>query len=95
MRAVPNPTPILKPPDVRGFLMIDGEQPDTTVRRRFLPTRKQMNDPKQQAEQLFKEQKPTTTMSEYEREQEKIRANLERLRRERLAREAGSERSGR
>jgi hypothetical protein len=52
-----------------------------------------MNDPKQQAEQLFKEQKPTTTMSEYEREQEKIRANLERLRRERLARDAGSKQS--
>jgi hypothetical protein len=49
-----------------------------------------MNDPKQQAEQLFKEPKPTTTMSEYQIEQEKIRANLERLRRERLARDAGS-----
>jgi hypothetical protein len=48
--------------------------------------RKQMNDPKQQAEQLFKEQKPTLTKSAYELEQEKIRANLERLRRERLAR---------
>jgi hypothetical protein len=49
-----------------------------------------MNDPKQQAEQLFKEQKPTSTKSEYERDQEKIRANLERLRKERLARDAGS-----
>jgi hypothetical protein len=47
-----------------------------------------MNDPKQQAEQFFKEPKPTSTMSEYEREQEKIRANLERLRKERLARQA-------
>jgi hypothetical protein len=72
------------------FLMIDGEQPDTTDRRRFQSTRKNMNNPKQEAEQLFKEQKPNTTMSEYEREQEKIRANLERLRRERLARDAGS-----
>jgi hypothetical protein len=46
-----------------------------------------MNDPKQQAEQLFKEQKPTSTMSEYEIEQENIRANLERLRGERRDRE--------
>jgi hypothetical protein len=50
-----------------------------------------MNDPKQQAEQLFKEPKPTSTMSEYLIEQEKIRANLERLRKERLARDAGSD----
>jgi hypothetical protein len=71
--------------------MIDGEQPDTPVRRRYLPTRKQMNDPKQQAEQLFKEQKPTSTMTEYEREQEKIRANLERLRKERVARKTSFE----
>jgi hypothetical protein len=70
-------------------MMIDGEQPDTTVRRRFL-SRERMSDPKQQAEQLFREPKPTSTMSEYEIEQEKIRANLERLRKERLAREAGS-----
>jgi hypothetical protein len=47
-----------------------------------------MNDPKQQAEEFFKEPKPTSTMSDYEREQDKIRANLERLRRERLARDA-------
>jgi hypothetical protein len=47
-----------------------------------------MNDPKKQAEQLFKQPKPISTLSEYEIEQEKIRANLERLRRERLAREA-------
>jgi hypothetical protein len=71
-------------------MMIDGEQPDTTVRRRFLSKRERMSDPKQQAEQLFREPKPTSTMSEYEIEQEKIRANLERLRKERLAREAGS-----
>jgi len=49
-----------------------------------------MNDPKKQAEEFFKEPKPTSSMSEYQIEQEKIRANLERLRRERSAREAGS-----
>jgi hypothetical protein len=47
-----------------------------------------MNDPKQQAEEFFKEPKPPLTLSDYAREQEKIRANLERLRRERLARDA-------
>ena len=55
----------------------------------FHPSKgKTMNNPKQQAEQFFKEQKPTSTMSEYELEQEKIRSNLERLRKERLARES-------
>jgi len=49
-----------------------------------------MTNPKLEAEQLFKEPEPTSTMSDYEREQDKIRANLERLRRERLARDAGS-----
>jgi hypothetical protein len=49
-----------------------------------------MNDPKQQAEQLFKEQKPTSTMSEYQTEQEKLKSNLDRLRRERREREANS-----
>jgi hypothetical protein len=68
--------------------MIDGEQPDTTVRRRFVLKRELMHDPKQEAEQLFKEQKPTSTKSAYELEQEKIRANLERLRKERQARDA-------
>jgi hypothetical protein len=47
-----------------------------------------MSDPKEVAAQLFKEAKPAPPMTEYQREQEKIRANLERLRRERLAREA-------
>jgi len=52
-----------------------------------------MNDRKVEAEQLFNEPKPATAMSEYEHEQQKIRSNLERLRKERLAREATSKQS--
>jgi hypothetical protein len=58
-------------------MMIDGEQPDTPVRRRFLSTRKRMTNPKLEAMKPFKQpEDPTPTASEYEREQEKIRANL-------------------
>jgi len=44
-----------------------------------------MIDPK--AEAIFKQQKPATALSEYEKEQEAIKANLQRLKAERLARE--------
>jgi hypothetical protein len=52
-----------------------------------------MNDRKDEAERLFNEPKPATAVSQYEREQRKIHANLERLRKERLAREATSKQS--
>jgi hypothetical protein len=41
--------------------------------------------------QLFKQAEPAPTISEYEREQRAIRANYERLKAERLAREAKRE----
>jgi hypothetical protein len=49
-----------------------------------------MNDPKQQAEQLFKEQKPEAlpTVNEYQLEQQAIRDNFERLKQQRREREA-------
>jgi hypothetical protein len=73
------------------FTMIPEHGFDTLHARGIHPSiGNTMNDPKQQAEQFFKEQKPTSTLSEYQIEQEKIRANLERLREERPARETGS-----
>ena len=48
-----------------------------------------MNDPKfNEAEKLFEQTKPARTVTEYEREQQRVRANLVRLRAERMAREA-------
>jgi hypothetical protein len=47
-----------------------------------------MTDTTKEAERLFKPQAEAHAASEYEREQQKIRANLERLKAERLAREA-------
>jgi hypothetical protein len=47
-----------------------------------------MTDPKLEASKIFKQLEPTPRMSEYEREQESIRQNRERLKAERLAREA-------
>jgi hypothetical protein len=41
--------------------------------------------------QLFEQAEPAPTISEYEREQRTIRANYERLKAERLAREAKRE----
>jgi hypothetical protein len=45
-----------------------------------------MSDTVDEAQQRFKE--PAQPMSEYEREQQRIRANYERLKAERLTREA-------
>jgi hypothetical protein len=42
------------------------------------------------AERLFEQTKPVPTISEYEKEQRAIRSNYERLKRERLEREAAS-----
>jgi len=52
-----------------------------------------MNDPKQQAEQLFKQTKPKAppTISEYEREQQAVRDNFERLKQQRREREAANQ----
>jgi hypothetical protein len=47
-----------------------------------------MTDPKSEASKLFKQEQPTSTLSEYEREQLAIQKNRERLKAERLAREA-------
>jgi hypothetical protein len=49
-----------------------------------------MNDPKHEAEQLFKQPKPKAppTVSEYEREQKALRDNFERLKQQRREREA-------
>jgi hypothetical protein len=49
-----------------------------------------MNDPKQQAEQLFKQPKPEAlpTVNEYQLEQQAIRDNFERLKQQRREREA-------
>jgi hypothetical protein len=46
-----------------------------------------MTDPKSEASKLFKQEQPTSTLSEYEREQLAIQNNRERLKAERLARE--------
>jgi hypothetical protein len=57
---------------------------------RHLPSKGSiMSDPEDEAEQLFKDPKPAPAKSEYQLEQEKIRANFQRLRAERLARGAG------
>jgi hypothetical protein len=47
-----------------------------------------MTDPKLEASKLFKQEQPASTLSEYEREQLAIQKNRERLKAERLAREA-------
>jgi hypothetical protein len=47
-----------------------------------------MSDPKLEASKMFKQDKPTSTLSEYEREQLAIQKNRERLKAERLARES-------
>jgi hypothetical protein len=41
----------------------------------------------EEAERLFKPQPKSEAISEYERDQQRIRANLERLKKERLVRE--------
>jgi hypothetical protein len=51
-----------------------------------------MTDTNQEALQLFKQAEPAPTISEYQREQLAIRANYERLKAERLAREAKRDR---
>jgi hypothetical protein len=48
-----------------------------------------MSDTSEQAERLFKPQPQAKAVSEYEREQQRIRANFERLKAERLARKTG------
>jgi hypothetical protein len=48
-----------------------------------------MNDPKfNEAEKLFEQTKPAPTVTAYEREQQAFMANYDRLKAERLAREA-------
>jgi hypothetical protein len=47
-----------------------------------------MTDPKLEASKLFKQEQPPSTMSEHECEQLAIQKNRERLKAERLAREA-------
>jgi hypothetical protein len=47
-----------------------------------------MTDPKTEASKLFKQEQPTSTLSDYEREQQAIKANYEKLKAERLARES-------
>ena len=44
----------------------------------------------EEAKRLFDQAKPAPIISEYEREQQAIKANYERLRAERLAREAAA-----
>jgi hypothetical protein len=48
-----------------------------------------MTDTTEEAERLFKQLQPSETLSSYEIEQRRIRHDLERLKAERLAREAG------
>jgi hypothetical protein len=43
-----------------------------------------------EAERLFEQVRPAPTIGEYEREQQAIRSNFERLKAERLAREAAT-----
>jgi hypothetical protein len=63
-----------------------GESDTFSRRSTFLG--RQMTDPKLEASQFFKQPEPALTMSAYQLEQETIRKNRERLRAERLAREA-------
>jgi hypothetical protein len=48
-----------------------------------------MSDILEEASKLFRQIEQAPILTEYQREQQAIRANLERLRAERLAREAG------
>jgi hypothetical protein len=67
-----------------------GRANDTLLVQHF-KTRIQMSNPKLEAMKLFQQHEdPALIVSVYEIEQEKMRANLERLRKERLARDAGS-----
>jgi hypothetical protein len=47
-----------------------------------------MTDHKLEASKMFKHEQPTLTLSDYEREQFAVQKNRERLKAERLAREA-------
>jgi hypothetical protein len=51
---------------------------------------KTMNDPMEEAAKVFKTAEPQHRIREYEREQQAIRNNHQRLKAERLAREAGT-----
>jgi hypothetical protein len=72
--------------------MIRRAQPDTPALDGNLFTNEtRMNDTTLEAAlRIFKQLAPTPTSSEYEREQQRIRANYERLKAERLAREAAA-----
>jgi hypothetical protein len=59
-----------------------------TLSRRFTFLGNTMTDPKSEASKMFKQEQPTSTLSEYDREQIAIQKNRERLKAERLAREA-------
>jgi hypothetical protein len=59
-----------------------------TFSRRFFSWDNKMTDPKSEASQFFKQPEPAVTMSAYQLEQETIQKNRERLKAERLAREA-------
>jgi hypothetical protein len=52
------------------------------------PLGNRMTDPKIEASKMFKPEQPASNLSDYEREQLAVRKNLERLKAERLAREA-------
>lgn len=66
----------------------DGDERIDTLCRRHFSKGNRMIDLKLEAMRLFKPEVTASTMSEYEREQMVIRKNRERLKAERLAREA-------
>jgi hypothetical protein len=59
-----------------------------TFSRRYFSWDNKMTDPKVEASQLFKQPESAPTMNEYQTEQLTIQKNRERLKAERLAREA-------
>jgi hypothetical protein len=77
-------------PDERPLRMISGREL-THSRSENSPSKgNTMNDPKDEAKQLFKQPKPKAppTVSEYEAEQQAIRDNFEWLKQQRREREA-------
>ena len=66
---------------------MQGHNGPTAVFRGLFLSRVTMSDISEEASKLFRQIEPTSPMTEYQREQQAIRENLQRLRAERLATE--------
>jgi hypothetical protein len=86
-----NLNPMLPSRIYAGDMDDGGGQTDTPARRQHFFKANKMNDPKiEAAQKLFEQIELAPTMSSYQQEQQRVRLNFERLRAERLAREAAA-----